>query len=557
LFVIAAALSAVAVFLAVSGGFRITVGGLRLSARSPLLVVLLASINFTIWFAQARRSNAIGSDLEVVWSSLTRHSKWIIAIALMAGAMVTIYSTRSAAGADASGYVSEAQLLTSGHLFHDDGLVEVTRRQDPYLTTPLGWRPAPVEGKQSPTYAPGVPMLMAIPHLIMGINGATLVVIVSAIGAIMAAGLIASQLGGSMAGIIAAALIAFTPVFIHQSIQLMSDVPVTAAWMSCFVLLMRDRSTAAGIICSIAVLIRPNLAPLAMVPLFLARRRIAFAIPVATAGIVLAVIQTLWYGSPLRSGYGATEELFALANVVPNIGRYLRWWLATAPAMCLGVFGIIRLRANRFAVALAIFAMLVIGAYLIYAVFDDWSYLRFLLPALAVAAIFAGVELAAWIESWRITVRVPLLFVVVIGLTAYSIWIARSFDTFKLADQLARVTTVATYLNENTDRSAVLLSGEQSGSMRYYTGRSILRWEAASPQALDTVFAVLAQRNRPVLIVLDAWEEAPFRAKLSAAVPLDWPPLLEAGTTHRTKVWRLADREKFQRGEPVDTVRVR
>jgi hypothetical protein len=33
--------------------------------------------------------------------------------------------------------------------------------------------------------------------------------------------------------------------------------------------------------------------------------------------------------------------------------------------------------------------------------------------------------------------------------------------------------------------------------------------------------------------------------------------MLEAGTTHRTKVWRLADRERFQRGEPVDTVRLR
>ena len=216
-----------------------------------------------------------------------------------------------------------------------------------------------------------------------------------------------------------------------------------------------------------------------------------------------------------------------------------------------------RLRSNRVAQALTVFALLVIGAYLIYAVFDDWSYLRFLLPALAVAAIFAGVELAAWIESWRVTVRVPLLFVVVIGLTAYSIFIARSFDTFKLADQLARVQTVANYLNANVEPSAVLLSGEQSGSMRYYTGRSILRWEAASPEALTTAFPVLAQSNRAVFIVLDAWEESPFRAKLSSAVPLDWPPMLEAGTTHRTRVWRLSDRARYLTGAAIDTVRLR
>jgi hypothetical protein len=33
--------------------------------------------------------------------------------------------------------------------------------------------------------------------------------------------------------------------------------------------------------------------------------------------------------------------------------------------------------------------------------------------------------------------------------------------------------------------------------------------------------------------------------------------MLEAGTTHRTRVWRLDDRARFLRGEAVDTVRLR
>ena len=70
------------------------------------------------------------------------------------------------------------------------------------------------------------------------------------------------------------------------------------------------------------MLIRPNLAPLAIVPLFLARNRIAFSIPVAIAGLFLALLQSLWYGSPLRSGYGSAEELFALANIAANASRY-------------------------------------------------------------------------------------------------------------------------------------------------------------------------------------------------------------------------------------------
>jgi hypothetical protein len=553
---VAALLTAAAVILAVSGGFRTTVGGLRVSARSPLPILALALINFSVWLAQARRANAVTSDLELVWVALHRHSRIIVGIAAIAAVVSLTYSTRSAAGADASGYLSEAQMISQRRWIYPDPLHLELGNVDGWLTTPLGWQPT-AAGAQVPTYAPGLPLLMAVPHLIAGINGASAVVIASAVIAIICTGVIAAHLGGSIAGIIAASLIAFTPVFIYQSIQPMSDVPVTAAWMLCFALLLAGKQSASGWACAVAVLIRPNLAPLAIVPLILARRRLVFAVPVAIAALSLALMQWTWYGSPLRSGYGATEDLFSLANVMPNLSRYSRWWLATAPALLLAVFGVVRLRSTRFAMGLAAFGLLVIVSYLIYAVFDDWAYLRFLLPALAAAAIFASIELAAWIERQSFNLRVALLFAVVIGVNAYGIWIARSLDTFKLADQLSRVWRVADYINANLPPNAVLVAGEQSGAMRYYTGRSILRWEAATPDSLNAAFDALAPAERSVFIVLDAWEEGPFRLKLAGAAPLDWPPMLEAGSTHRTRVWRLQDRARYLRGEPVDTVRLR
>ena len=96
--------------------------------------------------------------------------------------------------------------------------------------------------RQAPTYPPGLPLLMAIPHAIAGVDGASAVVICRAAIAIVATGLLAIQLAGSIAAVIAAAFIAFTPVFIHQSIQPMSDVPVTAAWMLCFLMLVSSRA---------------------------------------------------------------------------------------------------------------------------------------------------------------------------------------------------------------------------------------------------------------------------------------------------------------------------
>ncbi|MEP6782687.1 MAG: hypothetical protein ABI983_03395 [Acidobacteriota bacterium] len=554
-----------AVILAVSGGFRTTVGGLRISARSPLPVALLAVLNFMVWLAQARRAQSIGTDLEFIWDAMQKNaSSIVVSIAIAIAIIAAMFSTRSAAGADASGYLSEAATMTRGRLFYADELADLARGQDPYLTSPLGWRPSPAPGRQSPTYPPGLPMLMAIPHAIAGVTGATAVVIVSAAIIVIATGLIAMRLSGGIAAILAATLIGFAPITLYQSIQPMSDVPVTAAWMLCFLLARRDRSSdppsgiASGLVCALAVLIRPNLAPLAIVPLFAARNRIVFAMPVAFAGIALAVLQWLWYGSPIRSGYGSAEELFALANVGGNVSRYFTWLITTSPLLLLAVIGFWRVRGDRTARALGTFAVLVVAAYLAYAAFDDWSYLRFLLPALAVFAIFTAIELAGRIDRARIAVRPALTFAMVLAIVAAGISIARSKDTFRLAAQLKRVEQVADFVRDHVEPNAVIVAGEQSGSMRYYTAKPILRWEAASPEAMGLAVRELSLSARPIYFVLDAWEESLFRAKyaFTPGEALDWPPVLDAGTSNRTRVWRLSDRERFHRGEKLSTVRL-
>ena len=53
---------------------------------------------------------AVDSDLESIWFALERYSApaIIVAIAVMSGIVAAIFSTDSASGADASGYLSEA-----------------------------------------------------------------------------------------------------------------------------------------------------------------------------------------------------------------------------------------------------------------------------------------------------------------------------------------------------------------------------------------------------------------------------------------------------------------
>jgi hypothetical protein len=561
--VLALTLIVVAVVLAVSGGFRATVGGFRVSARSPLPAAIVAVVATLAWLQMARRQRSIAADLSSAWSSIERHSTRIIGvIALVAAVVASTFGTRSAAGADASGYLSQARMWSTGSLDHVDTLATGDGTIGNWLITPLGWRPSgaaiddvgTAAALQVPTYPPGLPLLMALPHAIAGLNGANAIVIACAAATVWGTAMIA----GGVAGVIAGLLIAVSPVFLYQSFQPMSDVPVTAAWIVCFLLLRNGRSAPAGVACAIAVLIRPNLAPLAIVPFIIAPRKIAFATPVAVAAVFLGIIQDEWYGSPLRSGYGTAGELFAFANAVPNAGRYFNWLIATAPVLLLAPFAVIRLRSNSHARALMVFALLVIGAYLIYAVFEHWSYLRFLLPAMAVFAIFAGIELARWIERWPMAVRFPIFFLLMLGIVAHSLFVARSFDAFKLQDQLRRVEQVAQAIAHTAPPNAVIIAGEQSGSMRYYTGRSILRWEAATPETFPKAIETLLESERPLYIVLDAWEMELFRNKFPDLGPaeLDWPPMLEAGSSHRTLAWNVADRWRFQLGQRINTVRL-
>lgn len=563
---IAAALAAVAVLLAVSGGARATVGGLRISARSPLGASVAAIAAAAAWWALARRAKSVDSDLESAWFSLNRHSaNVIVVVAALSGGVAAIFATNSASGADASGYLSQASLLASGRLFYPDEL-SVSAAIDPWMTSPLGWRPTIYPGMQAPTYPPGLPWLMA---MVPGTSHAGLVIVPSAAAAVWATGVVATRLAGGLAGLAAAMLIAVSPVFLFQSVQPMSDVPVTAAWMVVWMLLIRPGGGSresgvgialAGIACAIAVLIRPNLAPLAALPLFAigfnARRLATFSLPVALAGLALMWLQWQWYGSPLRSGYGTADELFAIGNIGANASRYFSWLIATSPVLVTAIAGAALVWRHPATKPLAAFAALVVVAYLVYAVFDVWSYLRFLLPALAVAAAFTGAAIAAGLRRLPIRLRVVGALAVALGLTAHGVSQARALDTFRLANQHRRVSQVAAYL-DTVPKGAVIVAGEQSGSLRYYTGRSILRWDAASAEQLSTSIAAVNAAGRPVVVALDAWENEPFRARHGGvpALSLEWPPAFEAGTSHRTRVWRLSDREKFLRGESLVTER--
>jgi len=580
---------ALAVF--VSGGFVTSAAGVRMSARSPAPAAIAGVLALIAWAIAARRAGAVSTDLASVdrWIS-TRAMPIVIVVAALSSALSIRDGTFSASGSDASGYLSEAEMLWNGELSRREPLAAIADWFDgPATLAPLGWRAA-ADGTQVPTYAVGLPLAMAPFEAAGGVIAASLIVPLSLGIAVWAAGVLASRAAGPAAAILAAVWLASVPISLYESMQPMSDVPVTAAWLVCWLLVFSPpagasgrgapRSLArvglAGLAATAAVLIRPNLAPLAALPalfVLFARRDLAFmrrvygvvlfAVPVAMAGILVGYLQWRWFGSAFRSGYGTAREIYSAANVAPNVALYTRWliethgpWLLAAPLAAF--LPAIERRARIELRWMLGFAALLTCAYLLYSVFEVWTYLRFLLPAMAVATVAVSCMVAIALSRAGST-RGLLVALIAIAICGANLRASRQLDVFRLADRHARASLLGAYLALVTPPNAVIVSGEQSGALRYDTGRSILRWDLATPGALAQAIGRLREHHYDVWFALDEFEEELLRRKLSATPggALDWPPAAEAGSELRTRAWRLRDRDAFMRGEAVHSDRLR
>src|SRR5207253_1676157 len=95
--------------------------------------------------------------------------------------------------------------------------------------------------------------------------------------------------------LLGAFLLALSPNFLYQAMNPMSDVPATCLWLLALVLTLDGWATSAGVAMAIAIAIRPNLAPLALVPIAWTAlehpRRAVRAAAAAAAGVV----GVLWF----------------------------------------------------------------------------------------------------------------------------------------------------------------------------------------------------------------------------------------------------------------------
>ncbi len=487
---------------------------------------------------------------------IVRFHLWIAAaLAAIVVSTGLQWNTRVAAGSDAYGYVSQADLWLLGDLHIDQPFgAAVPWPLARWTFTPLGYRPEPDGYRIVPQYSPGLPLLMAGFKLMAGQCAMFWVVPICGGLLVLATYAIGRRLGRPIVGLAAAWIVATSPTQLFMLMAPMSDVPAAAAWavaVACALGQTPASAGAAGLAAAIAILIRPNLAPLAAVMaiwlLWSSRRRtgsragplrrvLCFAVPAVAGAIAVGVINARLYGSPLRSGYDMTDA-YLLSYVVPNIRRYV-WWLFSAEtpfallgfaALAVPAAGLWPTRASREALPLlGGFAAVIWISYLLYVPWDAWWYLRFLLPAWPMMALGAASLAAAPYRSPSAIGRAAAV-IVVAAIGVSNIAQAARREALAVARWESKYVEVAQAVESLTDPDAVIISMVHSGSIRYYAGRLTLRWDVGDPAWLDRTVEWLASHGHHPYFVLEPQEVEQLRARFgptNMSGRLDWTPMV-------------------------------
>lgn len=535
-----------AIWLALGGGVRAEIAGHLIRSTDPWRSAELAFSALTLFVITGghvmlapvwRRVRAALEVRPAIGVLATAESGGLVIAAVVVASGLT-YMTTAASGADGSGYVSQADRWIHGTLKPPQPWVgEVPWPDAGWTFAPLGYKPvagAPTFA-QAPTYSPGLPLMMAAAKLVGGQAALFLVVPLCAGVLVLATFGVARRLQGSWCGLLAAWLVATSPIVLFMLMVPMSDVPAAAAWTTALFFLLADGAgpaLAAGLFSGVATVIRPNLFFLAAImslwfalsPGFPSLRRrwrdaVLYGAGLAPGLIFVGAFYEYTFGSPFVSGYGRFTDLLARTNVWPNLQRYFGWAIgAQATFVVLGLIGLFipwvwpRGRSRRAAAILAIMFGAVAAEYCFYIVFNDWYFLRFLLPAWPLLAIgVAGVAFQIW--KWSPD-RVRFVLVgAFIAIGVVGVRTARDKYAFQTWHHDRRYTAAANLIRTISPPNSVVFSFELSGSLRYYSGRMPVRYDLMSPDWLDRSVDWFARSGVHSYAVLDGSELQPFRAR--------------------------------------------
>ena len=493
-----------------------------------------------------------------------------LAVAFVAAIGLAIFGvvkgTWAVGGSDSSCYALMADALASGRLQPASALAVDAPWPDAARTlAPGGFIPSPVRpDAASPICAPGFSVLMAPLAAAFGSNAIFLLIPIAGAVLVFSAFLLARRLAGSMAGATAAVLTATSPIVLFQVVQPMNDVLAAALWLAAMAwFITQPQPVACGVLIGLAILVRPNLAPLAVVvialPFVLTHAQPVRDVTVMAIAAVPGVAVMLWlnaqlYGSAIASGYGDATQLFSTAHIQDNLTHFGRALLQTQYLVpLLGVLAPVMFAGDkrRLSAVLLIAAGVVIGIYLVYQPFPEWWYLRFLIPALVLLLILTSAVAVELATRARMGGVIPIVAVVIAILGTRAAGDRQAFELQRLE---GRYRDTAALITDRLPANAVLITVWQSGSVRFHAGREAVLWDSLDPAWLDRAIAWLTERGLQPYFLFERREEPEFRARFrgqSALGALDWPPRLDLN--RQVRIYDPADRARFLSGEKYPT----
>jgi hypothetical protein len=184
--------------------------------------------------------------------------------------------------------------------------------------------------------------------------------------------------------------------------------------------------------------------------------------------------------------------------------------------------------------------------YLFYLTFDNWTYVRFLLPVIPLLlALSSAVALSLssrWSPSAPQRAALVGLFIVLVAWRWDSSGL-RGLRAGEAADR--RFEFIGQFVRDELPSNAVVLAMMHSGSVRHYSGRTTLRWDLLPAEGLDAAMAFLrAQGYRPYVLV-EEWERPRFVERFSGysdLALLNWEPVLTYRSGDRADIFELTPR---------------
>ena len=468
-----------------------------------------------------------------------------LAVVLVAGygVFLTRYTSPYAAGADSSGYLNSARLMSQGKFFTAaralPGHTAVEFGEAAYQ--PLGFLLQAGNGRMAPTYPIGLPL-----HLLAaaGIAGwARAGYVVNLLAVLASGGLLwvfARRLG--LARVTAAAgviVLWLCPLFLFSAFQPMSDLLALVWSMAALYAAWRAREELrwgflAGIALSLAVLVRPTNVLLA-VPLLVAlggqwRSYLAVGVGGLPGAALLMFYNWKVYGSPITTGYGDVRSAFSTDYLGHNLLHFARWIPVLLTPLVVG--GLLapflpRARQRGFAV-LATWAGLLIGFYAFYYHSGEtWWYLRFILPAfpaLLLAALLAWESIAEAAQLRRET-TIALGSLLLLLSAGWLVWQDGERDIFYVARNERSYPDASHWAQKNLPANTALFCMQVSGALYYYTDFILLRWDQITPEKYGPLLQTIAGQGRPVYAALYEFETAEAQQRIGG----HWTKLATVG----------------------------